>query len=205
MEASPDPGPGGSRLKFNTSTLTLIVCFIAAIGVLYLLGLQNKPRIVSASETQRQQEMAKRFDELLYNADRDGFKGLDNSTRNMVAILMKFLNQSPQTDELDNPFEREVPVVVVTPGAPEPRPLPPSLDPDVRLAQQEFQGLRLQIVMMGPEPKAMINNVVLQPGSKLKYLVVKEIRPGTVVLNFTDKDGKDYEFLLHSSPQGGSR
>ena len=41
------------RPKVNTSTLALIAAFSAGLIVLYLLGLQNKPRTASADETAR--------------------------------------------------------------------------------------------------------------------------------------------------------
>src|SRR5882724_4259764 len=96
--------------KVNSSTVALFVTFAAALVVLYLLGLQNKPRAASAEQLARQQQVGNAIDEMI-NSKENGAKieTLLGDIPRLVKILREYLGSKPQeeADLAGNPFERD--------------------------------------------------------------------------------------------------
>jgi hypothetical protein len=201
-----DVGAGGTaeplpeerlRSKFNTSTLTLVASFIAAVAVLYFLGLQSKPRVATAIDLQRQKDLEEQFQKAIKDITASPSGTQPGEKAGLADVLNGYLHGRPTVADMsDNPFLRDLPkkpdepVVVNTNEPPQIVPEVKS-DPNVRLAFQEFQSLRLQVVMGGAHPSALVNNIVVEPGTKLKYLVVDEIKPQSVMFKYTEAQAAD--------------
>jgi hypothetical protein len=196
LGVSSEPGDEGyvgeSKPKVNNSTLALFAAFAAALIVLYLLGLQNKPRQASAEEVARQAAVTSSIEEMLQNTGQG--KGarigklLDDTNRLVQLLLGALGSKGPDVGELPgNPFERivnEAPVV----GEPEVV-LPRSLDEQERLRRiaEEFGKLKLEMVMMGPRPTAMIKGQLVTVGAMVgDFFKVSDIQSTRVLLT----DGK---------------
>lgn len=179
-----------SKPKVNTSTLALFAAFAAALVVLYLLGLQNKPRTATAEELQRQQRVGTAIDEMLQHTEKGARIGnlLENTSRLVQLLLGALGNKGPENSDLPgNPFERAMVEQVVTGGVEQV--LPPDIGEQERLRRmaEDFGKLKLQMVMMGSTPTAMINNQLVTPGAKVgEFFTVSGISPSQVVLS----DGK---------------
>jgi len=187
-----------SKPRINTSTLALFAAFGAALVVLYLLGLQNKPRAASADELAKQAAVTSAIDDMLQHTERGARinKLLDDTSRLVQLLVGALGNKTFETVDLPaNPFEREM----VASGAPAAENFLPddrSEQERIRLVAEEFTKLKLQMIMMGSKPAAMIqNNIVTVGGSVGEFFKIVEIQPTRVIVS----DGKrKYELKLEA-------
>src|ERR1035437_3643573 len=87
--------------KMNTSTFALIASFIAALVVLYLLGLHNKPRSASAQQEAHEHQMKSAITELLQkNGKAEQIQSLFKDTDKLVQMFYHYLgSQSDHRSE----------------------------------------------------------------------------------------------------------
>ncbi|HSV16481.1 MAG TPA: hypothetical protein VLI90_19620 [Tepidisphaeraceae bacterium] len=196
-EYSESKGP-----RFNSSTLTLVAAFATAMGVLYLLGLQNKPRTASAEDDKVRQKIDERIQELVRSKT-----GQDGAGKRGTAWLIEMLNRyfeasNKVVDLSRNPFEHEVTATVAEPppGPREGPVLPPAASKELLDATMAYQGFRLQMVMTGSNPAALVSDSgtdqMVKVGSHLKMWEVLSIDPGRLVLRFKDVNGKPTDVEL---------
>jgi hypothetical protein len=179
------------RQKVNTSTLALFAAFAAGLIVLYLLGLQNKPRAASAEDQAKQAAVASAIEEMLSKNSQSGaqVRSFLNDTGKLLELIRHYLE--PRDDGFDlpgNPFERDQPrAVAAAPG--EPPPIIPADDNEARILREtaeEFAKLKLQSVIIGARPAALITGKMVTVGAKFGHLAVTDIQAGRVLLS----DGK---------------
>jgi len=191
VEEYSESGSSSGGTKVNTSTLALIAAFAAGLIVLYLLGLQNKPRVASADESERNKETEQRLKVFLADSGNqaqlnDLFHG---NTSKLAEILTKYFDRPPtSTEMLHNPFDTDSqpssgPTVSVVPDDAKEA-------AELRAAADEFSKIKLQMVMVGNPSTAVINNKIMQPGQKLEHLIILDIKPDGVILMFKDKKFK---------------
>jgi hypothetical protein len=183
---------GDSRPKVNNSTLALFAAFAAALIVLYLLGLQNKPRQASAEDLAKQAAVTSAIDDMLQHTEKGAKidKFLSDTGRLVQLILGAMGNKTIDTGELPgNPFEREEVVSVVhTEGPQIVLPSDRSQQERLRLMAEEFSKLKVQMVITGSRPAAMINNQLVTVGATVgEFFKVTEIQASHVVLSNGEK------------------
>jgi hypothetical protein len=194
---------GESKPKVNTSTMALFAAFAAALVVLYLLGLQNKPRQASAEDLAKQAAVTSAIDDMLQHTDKGAkIDKLLSDTGRLVQLLMGALgNKGVEIGELPgNPFERVIAAAPVRGDEPEVI-LPPNRSEQerLRLMAEEFGKLKVQMVITGSRPAAMINNQLVTLGAAVgEYFKVSEIQPNRVVLS---SGGKSF-VLKVDAPKG---
>jgi hypothetical protein len=180
-----------SKPKINTSTLALFAAFAAALVVLYLLGLQNKPRAASAEQQAKQAAVNTAIEEMLRSGDKTAqVKSFLDDTNKLVELIRHYLE--PRADGFDlpaNPFERlsSGPNVV---GPSDPSPILPTNNDEARELRkiaEEFSSLKLQSTMIGKNSAALINNRLVTAGAKVGSFTVSEIQSGRVLLNAAGK------------------
>jgi hypothetical protein len=201
--AAPAEEYSAPKVRVNTSTLALIASFMAALAVLYFMGMQNKPRAASAGDRTRIDEMNRRVDDFLGNKD-----SRDNVRKTSDRLLVKLQSQmggavAPPAEPSGNPWE--VPVVekpvaiidlpplvaVATPaGLPVEPPPPERVDPLLKEVAKEYPSLKLQLVLKGNPSSAMINNQMASVGSRFGHLVVTDIENDRVLLTYEGPTGK---------------
>ena len=181
---------GPSRPKINTSTLALAAAFAAAIAVLYLLGLQNKPRPAAADVQQRMDEATKRIESILSDKDKQAdVQKLFNNTPKLIKAITDYWDQfkGQSLDLPGNPFEPEnirrvdpvTQIVDDSDGA------------EFRKAAEEFAGLKLTMVVNSSNPSALIGDKIVSVGNNVTdHLTVTKIASDYVVLNFKDRSFK---------------
>jgi hypothetical protein len=122
-----------------------------------------------------------------------------HDTRGMVDMLTAYLNRKTETPDLPvNIFEREQPkktqvvttgpaqvVIDIKPTGASPEEIKAA--EELRAAAQEFSGLRLQLLMLGPSPSAIVNDKIVQPGTRFNLLQVDQITSEGVILSFKDQ------------------
>jgi hypothetical protein len=187
------------RAHMNTSTMALIAAFLAGLVVLYALALQNKPRAASADDTLRIKETNNTIEKWL--KDKEGQKGVKQLGQGLVERLQGCFEPQASTDDFKaNPFERpEVKrVIVVEPTLANPGPPPVDIGdmPELKEVAKEYAGLKLQMVMMGNQPAAMINSSMARVGTQFKYLKITEIQADRVLLTYESKTGEKRVFAL---------
>jgi hypothetical protein len=180
---------GESKPKVNNSTLALFAAFAAALIVLYLLGLQNKPRQASAEDLAKQAAVTSAIDDMLQHTGQGQGAKIDkllSDTGRLVQLLLGALGSKAADigDLPGNPFER----VIAAPAArgDEEVVLPPSRSEQerLRLMAEEFGKLKVQMVITGSRPAAMINNQLVTLGGAVgEYFNVTEIQSTKVVLS----------------------
>jgi hypothetical protein len=176
---------GEGRPKVNTSTVALFAAFAAALAVLYLLGLQNKPRAASAEDQARQAQITASIESVLSRSttSRPGATSLLSDTDRLVQLIRNALVQhAGQVEISENPFERDV-VRPVFSNSPLTQAMPVSGDAGkIRRLAEEFQKLKLQMVMLGPRPAAMVNDRMVTVGAKLGSFTISDIQQNKVLL-----------------------
>ncbi len=180
--------PERSKPKLNGPTFILFGAFAAALVVIYLLGMQNKPRVASAEQMAHEQEVQSAIQELMAKNGKSGdFHGLFQDTDKLVKMFYSYLGSERQpTPELPHdPFAndevREVTVatndVVVPPTN--------TLEAEkLRKVAATFAALKLQSVMLGHVSVAMINNRMVTVGAKIDDLTVSAIEADRVLFNY---------------------
>jgi hypothetical protein len=192
-EAAPAEDYVESKPKVNNSTVALIGSFAAALVVLYLLGLQNKPRAASAEQLARDLELNQRIDVLLNDKGGQGkIENFFDATSRLLAKLRdRFERKTGEVEFGANPFEQVVArtapvgdtsaaVVVLRED--------PAKAAQLRKLAEEFDKLKLDGVMMGSSPTALINKQMLTVGMKLGSFTIKQVKDGEVQLSY-DNEG----------------
>ena len=186
-------GDGGfsepSKPKMNTATLALVASFAAALVVIYLLGLQNKPRAASAEQTAKEQQVSAAITELLErNGKAEEIKSLFSDTKSLVQMFYSYLgSQSGTPPELPHdPFAAEsTQVASALDSGPVVIPVNYAEAEKMRKVAETFGGLKLQSVMLSrTNSMAMINNKLVGVGSKLGDLTITEIESTRVLLTY---------------------
>lgn len=188
------------RPKVNNSTVALFAAFAAALVVLYLLGLQNKPRSASAEQQARQAAVNSAIEEMLRNSDKKAqVKSFLDDTSKLVELIRNYLE--PRADRFDlpaNPFERPLGPVAKGPSdfvSQEVVMQDPAEARALRKLAEEFSSLKLQSTMIGKNSAALINNRLVTAGAKVGSFTVVEIGSGRVVLGGA---GKTFELKADS-------
>jgi hypothetical protein len=188
------------RPRMNTSTMALVGAFLAGLVVLYALALQNKPRAASADDNLRRQETNTTIENWLKN--KESQKGVRQLGQGLLERLQGFFTPQASMEDLkSNPFERsEVKRVVInlepTPLGTQPAPIIIEEMPELKEVAKEYAGLKLQMVMMGNPPAAMINSNMARVGTQFKYLKITEIQADRVLLTYESKNGQKRVFAL---------
>jgi hypothetical protein len=197
------------KARVNTSTLALIAAFAAAVAVLYFMGMQNKPRAASAGEQDRIRANDTRVNDFL--RDKDGRKSIQQTNTQLLDKLGEFMNgtkTAAAAPPAKNPFEQELAA-----KPPEPNPFPqvvttqsiPPEDPMLKEVAKEFGSLKLQLVMLGSSPSAMINNRVASIGTRMGHLTVTDIQSDRVLLTYESAEGKKTVLALLLEGAGDSK
>jgi hypothetical protein len=180
------------RAKMNHSTMALVAAFIAALSVLYLLGLHNKPKSASAEDLAHDSKVKSAISDMLEKNGKsvgaDQIQNLFKDTDKLVQMFYHYLGSqaSKSADLPGNPFAQEYgdtgPVAAteavhyVNSNAAEAEAL--------RRIAETFNKLKLQSVLIGKTSMAMIDNHLVQVGNKIGELTVTSIEPDRVLLNY---------------------
>jgi len=188
--AASEGGGSGRKLNFNTSTLTLVMAFATAVVMLYLLGLHNKPKAATAGEIQKKSQQEALINEMLNNGDaQKNVKDLFKGTEALITMLDGYFNRVAKPLVLnDNPFEHPEPTIAddgSKSSATEPS--TPAVDPRLHELSEEFNTFKVQTVMMGNPPAAIVSDQMVTPGSALGSFTVIEIKSDHLVLGWQDK------------------
>jgi hypothetical protein len=186
-----------SKPRVNNSTVALIGAFAAALIVLYLLGLQNKPRAAVADT--HEIELTARIDKILGSNNEQVKMGnfFDASSRLVAKLQNRFDDRALAVEIEGNPFEHVIPKPAPPPvsTAPDLTPRGPVEDPAIKAARAallrqvaaDYDSLRLDAIMLGPRPVALIKGRSVTIGDQLGHLTVKDIQQGQVLLTFEDQ------------------
>jgi len=178
--------------RMSSATMALVGVFAAGLAMVYLLGLQNKPRKADASQQAKEKHVSTAIQELLTKQGKaDQMKNLLKDTDRLVKLFDTAQGtQHLQAEALPtNPFKE--PVV----AAAQPTVAPVHVDDQARWrkAAETFATLRLQSVILGRENMAMINNQLVSTGAKLGPFTVQAIEAQRVVLAL---DGREFELKM---------
>ncbi len=182
---------GEGKPKVGGSTLALVGAFALGLAVIYGLGMHAKPRSANAETLARQQLVQSAITELLEkNGKAEQVQGLFRDTDKLVAMFYSYLgndhavhpalphdpfaNDEVRPTLVNSPAQEAVSVVVTNPLEAE----------KLRKVAETFNSLKLQTVMMGRRPAAMINNTMLTTGSRLGEFTVAEIQNDRVILTY---------------------
>jgi len=208
-EATSDAGFGETaKPKFNTATLALIASFASALVVIYLLGLQNKPRSANAEQVAKELKVSTAITELL---ERDGktdqIKNLFSDTRSLVRMFYSYLgSQAGSPPELPHdPFavEESRPTMAMIDNQPIAAPANQADIEKMRKVAETFNGLKLQSIMRSKTGSmAMINNRLVGVGTKIGSLTIAEIESSRVLLTY---ENQKFELKLTRPSLDGTR
>lgn len=199
----PEGGADHSEITFaeekkpsvNSATLMLVGVFAAGLMVIYFLGMHNKPRAASAEQAANQARMDSAIASLLARkGGGEEIKNLFKDTDRLVAMFYNYPGGGPADDELpNNPFAMDSATIHAPDVA-----IPVernNYDEQERLrkAADAFAQLKLESVIMGKRPMAMINHKIVTIGTKIGDFTVSEIEGQRVVLNYA---GAKFELKL---------
>jgi hypothetical protein len=198
------------RPRMNTSTMMLVAAFLAGLVVLYALALQNKPRTASAEDKAKAIETNSNIEKWI--KDKEGQKGVKQLGQGLVARVQGvFATENTTSDLPANPFVRPVeikaePTISLGPSVVIPVATKPAEyeDPNLKDVAKDFYGLKLQMVMTGSSPSAMINNKLAKVGTEFGLLKVTEIQADRVLLTYENKMGDKRVFALMMTGTEGS-
>ncbi|MCL2648327.1 MAG: hypothetical protein FWD61_15175 [Phycisphaerales bacterium] len=186
--------PETPKSKVNGSTLALVGAFAAALAVIYLLGLHNKPRTASAEQVAIESQVHGAITALMQQKDDPKrAQGILKDTDKLLDICQNiFESKVKHSSELQsNPFGEEA---YVSASAPK-DPIAAARNNDTLEAEQlhqvneTFNGLKLQSVMIsGSHSVAMINNRIIGIGGKFGELTVTAIEPTRVLLSYGENN-----------------
>lgn len=175
--------------KINAATMVLIGIFTAGLAGIYLVGMQNKPRGVSAEQINREARVDSAIAELL--AQKGGSPGasissLYKDSEKLVAMFYNYPGGDAGSGNLDsNPFALSTvrensaePIVraVVGNAAEQER---------LRHVAENFATLHLDSVVLSANMKAaMINRKLVTVGAKVGEFTVLTIENQRVILGF---------------------
>lgn len=189
---------GESKPKISGSTAALFASFAAAVLVIWLLGMQGKPREASAEAVSRDAQIDSALAELIAKKNGGNIDNLFKDTDKLVAMFYNYLNSTDTTLSLPtNPFEYEGPRSITSGTKMENLPVAPTNTAELekfRRVAETFNGLKLQSVMIGRSSMAMINNRLVGVGARFGELTVSEIDAGRVILTC---DNHKFELKLN--------
>jgi hypothetical protein len=187
--------------KINAPTLVLFGAFATALLIMYLVGMQGKPRAASAEQIAHQQEMQSAITELLEkNGKTDQLEGIFKDTDKLVKMFYSYLDgDAAAVPELSHdPFANDEPRTTISPAG-EAVQIVSSNAADaekLRRVAETFSSLKLQTIMLGKPSMAVINNRMVQVGMKIGDLSVTAIEPSRVLLAYGDSK---FELTLDNS------
>jgi hypothetical protein len=192
------------KVRVNTSTLALIASFVAALAVLYFMGMQNKPRPASGDDLKRMQANEDTIKSWLGNTDVR--QSLKQTSDRLLEKLRQYLGETKDVaaDLGDNPFKqamKDAPPPALPPMVADANPMPQlppeTVDAGLKEVAKTFPSLKLQLVMLGNPSSAMINSQMASVGTKFGLLKVTEIENDRVLLTYEGTGGKKYVFPLY--------
>ena len=187
-----------AKPRVNNSTVALFGAFAVALVVLYLLGLQNQPRAASAERVIKDTDVAKAIDKLIgsQKEQKDVGDFLDASNRLVSRLQNYFEKNNSFAETRGNPFQQDLPAPPLVDHTPAVA-APVTQDPAqaaraahtalLRQVAADFDALKLDGIMLGSHPIALINKHSVSIGDQLGYLTVKDIKEGSVLLSFEDQ------------------
>lgn len=190
-DVPPEQSYPETKPKVNGATVALVASFAVGLLVIYLVGLQNRPRTANAEQVQREQQVQSAIAELLEkNGKAEQIKSLFADTKRLVPMFYNYLGTP----------EGKPPELPADPFAPQDANRTSSLTPldpvhiepvnaaeadGLRKVAETFNGLKLQSVMLSKaNSAAMINNRMVSVGNKLGDLLVTDIETNRVLLSF---------------------
>jgi len=184
-----EPGAGEKKAKVSGPTFILVGAFASALAVIYLLGMQAKPQAASAEQVAREEHTNSAISELLEkNGKAEQLQGLFKDTRKLVKMFYSYLGaQQSEIPQLSHDPFGESEVAPVKPAASEAVKIVstnPAEAEKLRQVAEAFGSLKLQSVMLGRTPVAMINNRMVQTGNKIGDLTVVSIEADRVLLGY---------------------
>lgn len=183
--------PASTKPKIGGSTLALVGAFALGLAVIYGLGMHAMPRAASAETVAKQQEVQSAITELLQkNGKAAQIAGLLRDTDKLVAMFYAYLgNDHAKRPELPHdPFANEE-----VHAAPPPTPGAEAVAivstdaveaEKLRKVAETFSSLKLQTVMLGRRPAAMINNNMVTVGGHIGEFTVSDIQNDRVILSY---------------------
>jgi hypothetical protein len=196
---------GEGKPKVGGSTLALVGAFALGLAVIYGLGMHAKPRAASAETLARQQLVQSAITELLEkNGKAEQVQGLFRDTDKLVAMFYSYLGTDTATRPAlpHDPFANdEARAVAITPSNPNAEAVAivttnAAEAEKLRKVAETFNSLKLQTVMLGRKPAAMINNTMLTVGNKIGEFTVADIQNDRVLLTY---NASKFELKLNRS------
>lgn len=187
--AAESPPASDRKPKVSGPTLVLFGAFASALVIIYLVGMQNKPRAASAAQANSDPMRNSAITELLQKKGKaEELQGLFSDTRKLVKLFYSVGNQHAAVPHLSHdPFgEDDAPVVVRTANMQTPVVVNSQNSAELeelRKCAEEFKTLKLQSVMSGNVSVAVINNRMVQVGNTIGEFTVKAIEPTRVLLS----------------------
>jgi hypothetical protein len=171
-----------SKPKVNGPTVVLFGAFAAGLLVIYLLGMQSKPRAASADQLAHEAQVKSAIADLLgKNGKADQLDSLFRDTDKLMKMFHAYFGgEGQETPELaHDPFSNDD--KTETPAGPVVIDHP---DEKLKKVAETFATLKLQSVMLGRTPIAMVNNRMLTVNSKIGDLTVASIEANRVIFKY---------------------
>ncbi len=179
-----------AKKTIDKGTAIMFAIFLSGVAMIYVLGVQTKPRPVSAATRAANTKLNVQIAQLLRRAPAAS-KALKvaSPTQRLIAMFYKYPGKEspPPTTLRPHPFDLHLhhykpPVVVSSFNAAALARL------RLRKLDQSLAGMRLETILYsGPSSTAMINNSLVQTGSKIGKFVVAAIHPNVVLLSCEHK------------------
>ncbi|MGN6367222.1 MAG: hypothetical protein ACTHN5_03070 [Phycisphaerae bacterium] len=172
-----------SKPKVNGPTVVLFAAFAAGLLVIYLLGMQSKPRAATADQLAHEAQVKSAIADLLgKNGKADQLDSLFRDTDKLMKMFHAYFGgDSKEAPELaHDPFANDDKVEV---------PSGPAMVTEVpneklKKVAETFATLKLQSVMLGRTPIAMVNNRMLTINAKIGDLTVASIEANRVIFKY---------------------
>jgi hypothetical protein len=172
-----------SKPKINGPTVVLFGAFAVGLMVIYLLGMQSKPRAASADQLAHEAQVKSAIADLLAkNGKGDQLDSLFRDTDKLMKMFHAYFGTEVQeTPELaHDPFAND---------EKSDSPVGPTLvtgvtDEKLKKVAETFATLKLQSVMLGRTPIAMVNNRMLTVNARIGDLTVASIEANRVVFKY---------------------
>ena len=171
-----------SKPKVNGPTVILFGAFAAGLLVIYLLGMQSKPRAASADQLAHEAQVKSAIADLLgKNGKADQLDSLFRDTDKLMKMFHAYFGaESQETPELaHDPFSNDDKVESAGPTM-----IAPTTDERLKKVAETFATLKLQSVMLGHTPIAMVNNRMLTVNARIGDLTVASIEANRVVFKY---------------------
>lgn len=190
-EGDADYTGGNSKPKVNGPTVVLFAAFAAGLLVIYLLGMQSKPRAASADQLAHEAQVKSAIASLLgKNGKADQIDSLFRDTDKLMKMFHAYFGgEGTSAPELEHdPFANddasrtptaEATQIVSTGGA---------NAAELKKVADTFATLKLQSVFLSKNPIAMVNNRMLTIGAKYGELTVTKIEASRVVFKYADTE-----------------